>query len=340
MLFGNDAFPPHLQMLQMMMGHWAGQTAAAIARFEIPDHLANGPRSSDDLARLCEANPSSFFRLMRAGVSIGLLREVEPGAFATTPVGDTLRKDHPTSVRDLVIAELSPGHWLPWGRLYDAVKEGKSLASTVLGMDTWQYYAANKEEGACFARGMGNLSALVVNEVLPSYDFSRFERIVDVGGSQGVMIAGVLKVATGARGVLFDRPDVIDAGQANVRAHGLGDRLESVAGDFMKEVPAGGDLYILKHILHDWDDEQSTTILKNVHRAAKPGAKVLVVEMTVPEEVTPTPVNLMDLNMLVMVNGRERTEKEFAALLTGAGLRFERAHPSMGLFSLIEATRF
>ncbi|HVV53668.1 MAG TPA: methyltransferase [Polyangia bacterium] len=333
------AAPPPIQMLQIMMGPWVAQIAAAVARFEIPDHLARGTRGAAELARLAGADPAAFERLLRAAASVGILRELEPGAYGSTPLGETLRKDVPGSVRDLVIAEMAPGHWLPWGRLHDAIKAGGSQARAALGTDTWGYYAQNPEEGAGFARGMSNLSALVAAEVAPAYDFSRFERIVDVGGSEGVMLAAALRSAPAARGVLFDRPEVIERGRAAVARHQLGARLEVAGGDFLKEVPAGGDLYILKAIVHDWDDDQSAVILANVQRAARPGAKVMVIEMIVPPVVSPSPVHLMDLNMLVMLDGRERTADQMKALLARAGLRFERLIPTVGLFSIVEATR-
>jgi hypothetical protein len=334
-----DALPPPIQMLKIMMGPWVAQIAAAIARFEVPDHLAEGPRAALELAQLAGAEPGAFDRLLRAAASVGILREVSPGLYAGTPLGDTLRSNVPGSVRDLVVAELAPGHWLPWGRLTEAVRTGQSQARATLGTDTWGYYAKNPEEGAGFARGMSNLSAIVAAETAPACDFSRSERIVDVGGSEGVMLAAALRAAPQARGVLFDLPEVVARGRGAVAAHGLGSRLEVVAGDFLKEVPAGGDLYLLKAILHDWNDDQSVTILENVRRAARPGARVLVVEMIVPPAVTPSPVHLLDLDMLVMLDGRERTEPQFAALFGKAGLRFERVVPTLGLFSVVEGTR-
>jgi Dimerisation domain len=163
--------PPPVQMLQIMMGYWVAQTAAAIARFDIPDHLSSGPRSADDLARAVDANPSTLRRLLRAAASVGMLREVTPGTFASTPLGDTLRREAPGSLRDLVVAELATGHWLPWGKLYEAVKSGKSRAREALGMNAWEYYAKNSDEGGTFARGMSNLSAIVAAETLPAFDF-------------------------------------------------------------------------------------------------------------------------------------------------------------------------
>jgi hypothetical protein len=326
-------------MLKIMMGHWIGQTAAAIARFEIPDLLAKGPRSSDDLARTVGANPGSLRRLLRAAASVGIVDEVNAGMFANTPLGETLRKEAPGSLHDLVIAQLAPGHWLPWGRLYEAVKSGNSQARETLGMNAWDYYAKMPEEGACFARGMSNLSAIVAKELLSAYDFSPFSTIVDVGGSEGVMLAGALERAPNAKGILYELPETIERGRSRVASYGFGDRLESRAGDFFEEVPSGGDLYIMKAIVHDWDDEKALAILKNVQRAAVPQAKILIVEMVVPESVGAPPVHLMDLNVLVMLDGRERTAQEFADLVTLAGLRFDRVIPTQGLFSIIEATR-
>ena len=336
---GDDGLPPALQMLKIMMGPWVAQAAAAVARFEVPDHLAKEPRTAADLARLGGAEPAAFERLLRAAASVGILREVAPGVYASTPLSETLRQGVPGSVRDLVIAEVAPGHWLPWGRLYDAIKTGHSQARAALGTDTWGYYAENPEEGAAFARGMSNLSAIVAAQVAPAYDFSRFERIVDVGGSEGMMLAAALKSAPSARGVLFDLPEVIERGRAAVAAYGLGARLETVAGDFLKEVPVDGDLYIVKSIVHDWDDEKSAALLENVRRAARPDAKVIIIEMIVPPTISPSPVHLMDLNMLVMLDGRERTADQMAALVTRAGLRFERVIPTFGLFGIVEATR-
>jgi predicted O-methyltransferase YrrM len=334
-----EGLPPTMQMLQIMVGPWVAQIAAAVARFEVPDHLAEGPRAALELAKLAGAEPETFERLLRAAASVGIVREVSPGLYAGTPLGDTLRSNVPGSVRALVLAELGPGHWLPWGRLGDAVKAGHSQAAAALGSDAWAYYRRNPEEGAAFARGMSDLAALVAAATASACDFSGSERIVDVGGSEGAMLAAALRAAPEAHGVLFDLPEVIARGRGAVAAHGLGRRIETVAGDFFQEVPAGGDLYILKMVLHDWSDDQSVTILKNVQRAARPGARVLVVEMIVPPTVTPSPVYLMDLDMLVVLDGRERTEPQFAALFERAGLRFERVTPTLGLFSIVEGTR-
>jgi hypothetical protein len=322
--------PPHVQVLQLMMGLWHAQIVAAAARFGVADLMASGVHDVDSLAQECGADAGALYRLLRACAALGVFSESEPRRFALTPAGECLRSDTPGSLRDLLIAETAPGHWLPWGRLYDAVKGGRSLAGEILGMPVWEYYRKNHEEGLSFARGMGNLSAIVSQDVTRVYDASRFERIVDVGGSQGVLLSSLLAANPNARGVLFDLPEVIKDVAADPR-------IELAAGSFFENVPADGDLYLLKSILHDWPDDRCTEILKNIRRAAKPGTTLLVVEMLLPDTPQPSPVAFMDLNMLVMLDGRERSAAEMTALLAGGGFRVARIIP-IGMFSLIEAT--
>jgi hypothetical protein len=329
---------PQQQALHIMTGHWVAQIAATVTRFGVPDQLAKGAKSSDELADACGASRDGMFRLLRAATDIGVLTQPEPKKFALTPVGEFFRSNTPGSIRELLVAELAPGHWLPWGHLYDAVKTGKSTAQATLGVPMFEYYAKNAEEGACFARGMTDISGMAVNAVLGARDFSSFNVLVDVGGSQGALLGSILKSVPKSRGVLFDLPEVIAAGAAAVARHELGDRLKTVAGDFFKEVPAGGDAYFLKHILHDWDDAKSVAILKTIHRAAKPGAKLFVVEMLLSDQVG-SPVNLMDLNMLVCVDGRERSAADFEALFSQAGFRLDKLTRTPSPFVVVEATR-
>jgi len=333
--------PPHAVLMQMVMGIWAAQIASAVAQLEIPDHIARGKVSVDDLAAEANADAEALYRLLRAAGSIGLCAETAPRHFALTPVGDALRSDAAHSVRDFVIAETASGHWLPWGRLADAVRRGGPMTEETLGMNAWEYYAKNIDEGRCFARGMGNLSAIVSEDVARVYDPGDVRRIVDVGGSEGVLLRGLLARAPEARGVLFDRPEIIEAAKGPIESSGFADRVELAGGSFLDEVPVGGDLYVLKSILHDWPDEQCETIVRNVHRAAAPESRLMIVEMTLPDGPagTPSPVPLMDMNMLVMLGGRERTASEFSALLARCGYRVERVVPTPGPFSVIEARR-
>ncbi len=333
--------PIQIQIFQMMMGGWAAQCMATVARLGVVDELNDQAMSSDELARATGANSDSMGRLLRAAVATGLLTEDADRRYHTTPAGDCLRSDVTGSMRNLVIAVLAPGTWKPWGELYDAVITGQPTAKATLGSDLWHYYGDNPRELRWFANGMSDLSDVVAMDTVAAYDFSRFETIVDVGGSQGAMLAGALDAAPTARGVLFDRPEVIEAGRKTVASYGLGDRLETVGGDFFHEVPAGGDLYLLKSIVHDWDDTSARKILQTVRAAAKSSSSLLVVDMLMPDTITTeaTAVTLMDLNMLVLLGGRERTVHELRILLGSAGWTLDRVIPTRGMGWLFEATR-
>ena len=327
---------PAVELRRMIFGHLASQTVATVARLGVADRLSDGPRSAATLARSTGADPDALHRLLRAATGLGLVAEVEPSVFALTPLGEWLRSDGP-SLRDLAIALAGDGHWLPVQRLHEVVMTGRPAAEAALGTDLWDYYRHHAEEGAAFAAAMGNVSAAVAEDVVATYDLGPYRRIVDVGGSHGVLLAALLGANPEATGVLFDRPDVVAGARPALAAQGLTDRVELVEGDFFEEVPSGGDLYLLKHILHDWDDERAGRILDRCHEAASPGATLLVVERLLGPAVDPVAA-LADLLMLVMFGGRERTAEEYRRLLAGAGWQVQRVVP-LSMFGLVEATR-
>jgi ubiquinone/menaquinone biosynthesis C-methylase UbiE len=330
--------PPQIAIFQMMNGLWVSQIASAVAQLAVPDAIAAGKNDVDTLAAECGADPAALHRLLRAAATLGLVQETAPRTFALTPMGETLRSGVPGSMRDILIAETALGHWLPWGKVVDAVRTGKPTTQATLGMSGWEYYAANPEEGQCFARGMGNLSAVAVQEVAAVYNVGDARTVVDVGGSEGVLLRGLLRGAPEAQGILFDRPEIIDYAKQKGDPEFAG-RLQFVGGDFFKEVPGGGDVYTLKHILHDWSDDECAAILKNVHRAAKEGSRLVLVEFILPDDGRPSPVTLMDINMMVMVGGRERTADEFRTMLAAGGFEVERIVATSGMFHVIEARR-
>jgi SAM-dependent methyltransferase len=336
--------PPGLRIIQMLQGYHVTQIVGTVARLGLADLLAAGPRSSAELTVATGADPDGLLRLVRAATTVGLITEVEVDQFALTPLGACLASDaQPASLRDLAITMTDPGHWLPSGRLVEAVMTGRSTTSTTLGMGLWDYYREHPEEGAAFARAAGSLSASIALEIAACYDVTRFTRIVDIGGSQGVLLAALLQAAPQATGVLFDRPEVIAEARSVITARGLAERVELIGGDFFTEVPPpGADLYVLKLVLH-WEDEQALQILANCHRAAEPGSTLLVIESVVPSEPEPSPLHLINLATLVQVGGRARTREQYQALLETAGYRLERVIPPppgtyLGL-SLLEAHR-
>ncbi|HWC11223.1 MAG TPA: methyltransferase, partial [Acidimicrobiales bacterium] len=266
-----------LEVRRLIFGQVVSQVTATVARLGVPDALGDGPRAVADLSAALDADADGLARLLRAAAALRLVTEIEPGLFALTPRGEWLRSQ-PPSLRDLALAIAAPGHSRSLERLPEAVVTGRPVAAEALGMDLWEYFARTPEQGAAFAAAMGNVSEVVAEELVRCFDVTRFRRIVDVGGSRGVVLAHLLAAAPAATGVLFDRPDVVAGARAELGERGLDGRVEVVGGDFLQEVPAGGDLYVLKHIVHDWNDDHAARILANCRRAAGPGTTLLLVE--------------------------------------------------------------
>lgn len=306
-----------VQVLRLATGYRRSQVVAALADLRIPDALAAGPMTVADLATVTGANGDGLRRFLRACVALELLAEPEPGRFGQTELSALLRADGPGSLRSFVLAMTAPGHWLPWGRLADAVRSGEPVAEAALGSDIWTHFERNPGEARHFADAMGWVTAGVASELVRVLDLSSARLVVDVGGSRGVLLGEVLAAAPGARGILFDLPEVT-AG-ADLPAD-VSSRVEVRSGSFLDAVPEAGDLYLLKHILHDWDDERCRVILRNCRDAMAPHGRVAAVEIVLPPEAVPAPAAMLDLNMLVLLSGRERTAAEYRALFTSAGL--------------------
>jgi hypothetical protein len=329
--------PQHV-LMQMPLGMWAAQAVATAARLGIADALAQSqPQASTTLARAVGADAAALARLLRALASLGVLAEPRPHQYALTPVGELLRSDLPGSMRDWLIAETDTPHWQAWGRLSEGVRSGQTVVPQVFGMPIYEYYAAHPEDRACFSRAMGNMSALAAQGTVQQYDFSQARHIVDVGGADGSLLLAILDVHPHVRGTVFDQPHVVDAARQAIHAKNHQARCEAVGGDFFQAVPPGGDLYVLKFILIDWKDAEAVRILQNCRTAITPDGTLLVIEMTIPDDNHPSPAQLLDLNMLVMTGGQERTQREYGALLTQAGFRLTRVIPTGSPFHVLEA---
>ena len=330
--------PPAQRLFQMITGYWVSQLVGTIAELGVVDALASRPRTAAEVAKETETDPDAMTRVLRAAATVGLVRLVEGDKWTTTPVGDALRAGAAGSMRDMAIAQTSPGHWAPWGRFRQAVREGKRQAPAALGMEIFDHYAKSPREGAAFSGAMNDLARLVAGELVRLVDVKTARRVVDVGGANGTLLAAMVAAHEGVSGVLLDLPHVVDGGRAALDAAGIGARCEVVGGDFFRHVPEG-DLYLLKQVLHDWNDEQCTTILRNCAKSLRDGGRVVIAEMVIPDDLRPSPAALMDLNMLVMLPGRERTRAEYEALFASAGLRLDRFHETHSPFQLLEAVR-
>ena len=324
-------------MLQYVTGFWMSRALYVLAKLGIPDLLQSGPKSVEELAQATETHAPSLYRLLRALASNGLVKIEDDGRFALTPLSETLVTDAPGSVRWFIISELGQEHYPAWGNLMHSVKTGEIAFDNHFGADIWKYFAQNAEDAAVFNNSMIGMTAVANEAIMSRYDFSPFNKIVDIGGGHGGLITSILKQNPHAKGVLFDADVVIEGARPRLEAAGVADRCEAVSGDFFKAVPEGGDAYVMKWIIHDWEDEKAITILKNCRSQMQPNGRLIIVDCVVPENNEPDFSKTFDLNMMVMTGGKERTAAEFAQLLTAAGFKLLRVIPTDLPTSLVEA---
>jgi hypothetical protein len=329
--------PPE-QIMQMITGYWVSQLVGAVARFGFADILTGGAKGSAEVAASARTEKSATYRVLRAGASVGLFREEAADRFSLTPLGETLRSDVPGSMREFAIAETAPGHWQPWGQFAEAVRAGGRVTPRVLGMEIFEWFASHPEEGTSFSAAMSNLGMLVAREVARVGDFAQARSVLDLGGAEGALVEAVLDAHPHVSGIVFDLPTVIERARSVVQRKKVASRIELIPGDFFSSVPTA-DVYLLKQILHDWSDDQCAQILRNCVRAMPASGRLLLVEMVIPDDGSPSPAALMDLNMLCMLPGRERSAGEYGALLSSAGLKVARVIQTHSPFQVLEAVR-
>jgi hypothetical protein len=321
---------------QMTNGYWATQIIYVAAKLGIADLLDNGPQGIRALAESTETHAPSLYRLMRALAGFGVVMQNEDGDYETTALGRYLVRGSPGALRARAI--LNGEEWYAaWGGLLQSVRTGETAFDHIVGKPFFDHLAANPKGAAVFNEAMASSTEGAAKAVADSYDFSGFKTIVDVGGGTGAFLAGVLQANPQARGVLFDQPNVVASAGGLLKSAGVADRCDVVGGDFFEAVPGGGDVYMLSWIIHDWDDDRSTAILKNCRRAMAHDARLLVIEQVVPPGNEPSPSKLYDLHMLVLSGGRERREDEYGDLLTASDLRLARIIPTGVPRSVIEA---
>lgn len=328
---------PQEAIFQMITGYWVSQAVVAAAELGIADRVADEPKSCAELARVTGTQPDALYRLLRALAGAGVLRQVEDGRFGATPLSACLQTNAPESMR--AYAQLQTYQYGPWGELLQSLRTGETAFDTLFGQPLFPFLEQNPEASAVFDASMRDLTSRVADAVLAAYDFSPFGTLVDVGGGSGQMIEAILHAHPTLRGVLFDQPHVVENARQQDVAQGFGERLDFVAGDFFREVPTGGDAYLLKMIVHDWNDEEAVTLLHACHRAMAPGARLLVIEGIVPPVNEDSLNNWIDLTMMMITGGRERTEPEYRELFQQAGFAITRIVPTSTEMSIIEAIR-
>lgn len=332
-----SAVPGNIALLELAQGAWVTQALYAAATLRFADHLADGPLSSDDVARRAGSDPGATFRVLRALASKGVFRLRRDGRFSLTPLGRALRWDDAGTMAPMIAMVGSAEHWEHWGHLVDAVRTGETAAEAVRGMPMFDYLETNPEYAARFNDAMTGVSKMAIAATVPAYDFTAHRRIVDVGGGHGALLAAVLRSAPAAEGVLFDLPSVAAGAGPVLSAAGVSERCTVTGGSFFEAVPDGGDAYLMKTIIHDWDDDKALAILRHVRSAITTGGRLLLFEMVLPEGAPPHPGLFLDLEMLVHAGGRERTADEYSSLLARAGFRQLGVIPTGGPMSIVEA---
>jgi hypothetical protein len=322
-------------VFQMATGYWVSQSIYVAAKLAIPDAIGSSLKSCPEIAAAIGANESALFRLLRALCSIGICAE-KNGRFGLTSQGRLLQNGVPGSWRSMVLT-LGEIHYRAWGELLYSVKTGQPAFDYEFGMGLFDYLTENGEDGAIFNAAMTDFSGLASYAVLLAYDFSAFRSIVDVGGGHGKFIQGILELYPQQKGTVFDLPAVIEGTIKRLKY--LGTRCSSIGGNFFESVPVGADAYILSGVIHDWDDTSSIAILRNCRNSMSQNGRVLVVEMVVPETMEPSFSTLLDLNMLVMSRGRERTASEFRNLFQAAGLEVVSIVSSLSPLKIIEGRK-
>ena len=327
----------HDQMADMIFGYCVSQTIRATAEFCVADHLAEGPLTAEELADRIGSAPDTTFRLLRAAATLDLLTVDPQGRFHPTALLNTLRGDAPRSLRGMALAATNRAHWLPWTEFVTSVRTGQSHAPAALGMPVFEYLQQNPGLAQEFSAGMDSITSLWAGDVVAVIDTSDVSLAIDVGGANAAMLRMLQQANPALQGIVFDRPDVAAELAAAVANSEFADRTDVIGGDFFAAVP-GGDLYLLKFILHDWDDDSCVRILQRCRESMAPGGRVAIIEMVLAEQDDPGGVAaLMDLNMLAVAGGRERSLAEYDALLAKAGLRRSAVRVSGSPQSVIEA---
>lgn len=331
-----DDRSPRDSLRRMTNGFQVSQAIHVAATLGIADLLRDGPRSVDDLAAATGTTAEALRRLLRALASTGIFAEVS-GRFEQTGLSDYLRSDVTGSLRAWAMRVGRPDHWRTWGELERSLRSGTSAFRELYGVTAWDWRAAHPEENAIFNAAMTGLSAGMAESIVTAYDFSKVHSIVDVGGGEGVLLAAILAANPGMRGIVFDLPHVLTGASDVLQRAGVSDRCELVAGSFFESVPPGADAYILKSIIHDWDDAASLAILRCCRAAIPSTGRLLLVEHVLKPVNEPDPARFSDLNMLVMLGGQERDPDEFARLSEEAGFRLTTIIPTASTHSVLEA---
>jgi ubiquinone/menaquinone biosynthesis C-methylase UbiE len=322
----------------MITGYWISQAIYAAAKFGIADHLQDGPKTVGELAAATSTNPDALYRLLRALASVGIFAEGESRRFSLTPLAEPLRSDIAGSKRALTLMS-GDEQFRAWAEIDYSLRTGKMAFDKVFGKPVFDYLAEHPDKARIFDAAMVGIHGRESNAVVNAYDFSGIGIVADIGGGNGSQMTEILQKHNRMKGILFDLPHVIDRAKERMQASGLLDRCQLVAGSFFEDVPEGADAYFLRHIIHDWDDGKCMTILRHCHRAMRPASTLLVIESVIPPGNEPFHGKFLDLVMLLIPGGKERTESEYRTLFERAGFELTRIVPTGTEVSIVEGKK-
>jgi orsellinic acid C2-O-methyltransferase len=328
---------------QMISGYMISQLICATATLGVADILTGGAMTDVELAKQTNTHAPSLARLLRALTALGLVNEPEPGRFNMTALGDLLRTDVPGSLRNDALLLGSDPFWRAWADLLHAIRTGGTAFEHLFDMGPFQYNTFHPDHATVFNAFMADTTRRATAAILAAHDFAGYRIIVDVGGGNGTLLSSILARAPGSAGIVFDSPEVIASARRHADVAAVVDRCQLVAGDFFQSVPEVADAYVLKSILHDWNDDQAVVILGNCRRAMRSDSRLLIMERLLPDLIECTDAHreivMLDMQMLVLAGGRERTIAQYATLLTTAGLRLIGSQPTASQFTIMEAVK-
>jgi DNA-binding Lrp family transcriptional regulator len=329
--------PAPAAMMEMIVATWTSQAITVAAQLGVADALTNGPLPIEELAAQVGADADALRRLLRALIGKGIFRHRRDGRYELNSLAGTLRSDAPISMTWAAQFYGSREQRERWTQMVDSIRTGSTVVPAMRGKESFDYFAGEPELAELFNQTMTSVSELTDGTLVAGYDFSAYPTIVDVGGGHGPLLAAILAGAPASRGVLYDLPRVVANAPSLLREHGVADRVRIAEGSFFDSVPAGGDVYILKNIIHDWPDEKAVQILRNVRAAAGPRATVLLVELVIPKHDRDFPGKWVDLEMLLNLGARERTAAEYRDLLSKSGFQMKRVVQTASPLSVVEA---
>jgi hypothetical protein len=328
----------HQQLDTMITGYWISQAIYAAAKFGIADELKDGPRSVEELAEATSTNVDALYRLLRALASKGIFAEGDSRLFSLTPLAEPLRSDVPGSKRALALMS-GDEQFRAWAEIDYSIQTGKIAFERVFSKPIFDYLGENPDKAKIFDAAMVGIHGRESDVILDAYDFSDIGVLADIGGGNGSQITGILQKHSSMKGILFDLPHVIERAKDPIDAAGLANRCELVSGSFFESIPQGANAYMMRHIIHDWDDGKSLTILRNCHQAMSSSSKLLVVESVIPPGNEPFGGKFLDLVMMLIPGGKERTEDEYRRLFGEAGFELTRVDPTPTEISIVEGTK-